>query len=169
MRYIPRAGTDPSFMIKAMSEASGELRELMWGLRRATLLQEAPAPDDGWTLMGIAYHLNHVEKAVAEQVQMILSLRDPEVPHAPLEDIPFPGDYDGCDEDELLGDFYFQRRRNAYLLWDISLDEWERAGIHPYRGRCTLREIIRELYQHDLEHLWQARRIVEGLAAGHGV
>jgi hypothetical protein len=38
--------------------------------------------------------------------------------------------------------------------------------LHPYRGRLTVLEIAREAYQHDLEHLWQARRMLDHLAAG---
>jgi hypothetical protein len=41
--------------------------------------------------------------------------------------------------------------------------EWERAGMDPYRGRMTVLEIARETYRHDLEHLWQARRMMDAL------
>jgi hypothetical protein len=163
MRYIPRAGTDPSFMLKAMREASGEFRELLWGMRLGTLLQFGQPPDDDWTLMGIAYHLKSVERLIAEQVQLILTYPEPRIPHADLDDIPFFEDYDACDEEELLDEFHYYRRRTSYMLWDLGLEDWERAGEHPYRGRRTLRDTIRELYQHDLEHLWQARRMVEHL------
>jgi len=30
----------------------------------------------------------------------------------------------------------------------------------------TVLELAREMYQHDLEHLWQARRMMDRLAAG---
>ncbi len=163
MRYIPRAGADPSFMIKAMREASGEFRELMWGMRLGTLLQTGRTPDEDWSLMGICFHLNQVEGAIGDQIERIITMREPTIPHADLDDIPFPPDYDDCDEEELLEEFHYKRRRNSYLLWDLSIEDWDRAGIHPYRGRRTLRETIRELYQHDLEHLWQARRMVEAL------
>ena len=36
---------------------------------------------------------------------------------------------------------------------------------HPYRGRVTLLELTREMYQHDLEHLWQTRRMIEALTS----
>jgi hypothetical protein len=165
MRYIPRAGADPSFMIKAMREASGEFRDLMWGMRLGSVLQRGQPPDEDWSLMGIAYHLNAVEGVIGEQIERIVSMREPTIPHADLDDIPFAGDYDECDEEELLEEFHYKRRRNSYLLWDLGIEDWDRGGLHPYRGRRTLRETIRELYQHDLEHLWQARRMAEALGS----
>ena len=44
--------------------------------------------------------------------------------------------------------------------------EWHKPAIHPYRGEITIETIARELAQHDLEHLWQVRRLkVEMLEA----
>jgi hypothetical protein len=37
--------------------------------------------------------------------------------------------------------------------------EWRRGVIHPYRGDISIETIARELAQHDLEHLWQVRRL----------
>jgi hypothetical protein len=37
--------------------------------------------------------------------------------------------------------------------------DFERTAVHPYRGEVTLGQIARELAQHDLEHLWQVRRL----------
>ncbi|MCA9824595.1 MAG: DinB family protein [Dehalococcoidia bacterium] len=163
MRYIPRAGADPSFMIKAMREASGEMHELMWGMRLGSLLRPGQPPDEDWSLMGICYHLNAVEGVIGEQLERMITMREPRIPHADLDAIPFPGEYDDCDEEELLEEFHHKRSRNSYLLWDLSMEDWDRGGLHPYRGRRTVRETVRELYQHDLEHLWQARRMVEAL------
>jgi hypothetical protein len=81
-----------------------------------------------------------------------------------MDDIPFAEDYDEADDEELLDEFHYFRRRTTYLLWDLGEEEWTRGGMHPYRGRITVMDIARELYQHDLEHLWQARRIVDAKA-----
>ena len=52
-----------------------------------------------------------------------------------------------------------------YLLWSADERDWARVGLHPYRGEVTLLDLVRDLYQHDLEHLWQAKRMAEGLPA----
>jgi hypothetical protein len=41
----------------------------------------------------------------------------------------------------------------------LDEDDWARTGIHRYRGPISIYDIIRELHQHDLEHLYQARRL----------
>ena len=51
------------------------------------------------------------------------------------------------------------------MLWELAEPEWDRAGIHPYRGRMTIRQLTREMYQHDLEHLWQTRRMIDALTS----
>lgn len=161
VRFVRKAGSDPAFLIKAMNEASGELRELFYGQRLGTLLEPADPPDDGWSLMGIAFHMRTVEEGVSEQLEKIVRYREPDIPNVDMDDIPFPEDYDEADEEELLEEFHYFRRRTTYLLWDLGEEEWVRGGMHPYRGRITVMEIARELYRHDLEHLWQARRIVD--------
>lgn len=162
VQYVRPAGTNPSFLLKALSEASGELRQCFYGLRRSSLLRAAEGLDEPWTLLGLVCHVRDVELGVNEQIQTILTRRgDPPITHVGIDDIPFPEDYEDEDEDEVLEEFHYYRRQTAYQLWDISEREWERAGIHPYRGRVTVLELARELYQHDLEHLWQARRMVE--------
>jgi hypothetical protein len=163
MQYVRQAGSDPAFLLKAMGEASGELRRLFRGLRRRDFFEPGDPPDEDWCLMAIAFHVGQAEKQVREQLTAMVRRRDPEIAHADLDDIPFRADYVDCDEEDLLDEFHGYRRRNAYLLWDLEPQGWQRAGIHPYRGRIEIVDIARELYQHDLEHLWQARRIVDSL------
>jgi hypothetical protein len=41
----------------------------------------------------------------------------------------------------------------------LDEDEWERWGHHPHRGRTSILDVAREVHEHDLEHLWQARKL----------
>ena len=43
----------------------------------------------------------------------------------------------------------------------LDEDDWERCGVHPYRGEISIHAIVRSLHEHDLEHLYQARRLNE--------
>ncbi|HEX6032627.1 MAG TPA: DinB family protein [Tepidiformaceae bacterium] len=163
MQYVRQAGSDPSFLLKALSEASGELRHCFYGASRGALLAPGDDLDDCWTLLGIAVHMRDTERGVYEQIESILTYREPEISHVDIDDIPLREDYEDADEDEVLDEFHYLRRRTSYTLWDLDSRDWERGGIHPYRGRVTLLDLTRELYQHDLEHLWQARRMLETL------
>lgn len=164
MRYVRQAGSDPSFLLKALGEASGELQRAFYGLHPRELAQPGRGQDDGWRLQAIPYHMRETERGFGRQFEAILHAREPEIPHVDVDDIPFFEDYEETDEEEVLEEFHYLRRRTTYMLWDIGEHEWERAGIHPYRGRMTVLQLAREMYQHDLEHLWQARRMIDALA-----
>lgn len=165
MQYVRQAGSDPSFLLKALGEASGELRRALYGVRRRQMLAPGTGNDEDWCLLGIAVHMRDVEAGTLKQVERILSARDrdPEIPYVDMDDIPLISDCQDVDEDEVLEEFQYYRRHNTYALWDVHEGAWDWAGIHPYRGRVTLTEITRELYRHDLEHLWQARRMIDAL------
>ena len=166
MQYVRQAGSDPSFLLKALGEASGELRHLLEGLRRGVLLIQGQDPDHGWTLLGIACHMRDVELGVYEQIATIAGHRgEPRIEHVDIDDIPLREDYEDEEEDEVLSEFHYYRRQTAYALWDLGERDWERSGVSPYRGRMSVMEIVRELYRHDLEHLWQARRMVDNVVA----
>lgn len=158
-----QAGSDPSFLLKALSEASGELRRAFEGVPGWLMEKRGTGNDEDWCLLAIAAHVRQVELGVQEQLLMMLHRREPEIRHVDMDDIPLEADYLDEDEDALLEEFHYLRRRTAYTLWDIEERDWERGGIHPYRGRLAVLQIARELYQHDLEHLWQVRRMVEGM------
>ncbi|WP_322797091.1 DinB family protein [Tepidiforma sp.] len=168
MRYVRQAGSDPSFLLKALGEAAGELARSFRGLRERDLLRPATGDDEGWCLLAVPFHLVQVEQGVQEQLETILGWRGgtPEIRHVDFDDIPFREDYEEAELDDLLDEFHYLRRRTTYLLWDIPERDWERAGLHPYRGALTVVEIARETYHHDLEHLWQVRRMVDALGAG---
>lgn len=166
MRYVRQAGSDPSFLLKALGEAAGELERAFYGVPERVLQREAEHPDDGWCLLAIPFHVRDVERGVQTQLDTILTSRRDDIRHVDFDDIPFREDYIEEDVEELIEEFHYLRRRSTYSLWDLDERDWHRSGEHPYRGRLTVLEIAREMYQHDLEHLWQARRMLDRLAAG---
>ncbi len=161
MRYVREAGSDPAFLLKALGEVSGELRNLLDGKQRKRLLRRGTGYDEDWCLLAIATHLRETERGFQDQLLPMLTGDEPEIRHVDVDDIPLQPDYRDCDHETVLEEFQYLRRRTAYLLWDLGPGDWERGGIHPYRGRMTVLQLAREIYQHDLEHLWQARRMLE--------
>lgn len=166
MRYVQKAGSDPSFLLKALGEASGELQRAFYGLHPRQLTAPGHGQDDGWCLQAIAYHVRETERGFLGQFEAIVnSRREAAIPLVDVDDIPFERDYHETDEEEVLEEFHYLRRRTTYMLWDLGESDWQRAGVHPYRGRMTVLELTREMYQHDLEHLWQTRRMIEALTS----
>lgn len=166
MRYVRQAGSDPSFLLKALGEAAGELHRAFYGIPHRQLQREAGGQDEGWCLLAIPFHVREVERGVQAQLDVILHSRETTLRHVDFDDIPFREDYIEEDYEELLEEFHYLRRRTTYSLWDIDERDWRRTGDHPYRGELSVLEITRETYQHDLEHLWQARRLIDQLTAG---
>jgi hypothetical protein len=134
-------------------------------MRLGTLLEKGSGFDDCWSLMAIAVHMREAERGAYQQFETILTRPEPELKFVDFDDVPLEQDWQDEDEEEVLDEFHYLRRQTSYLLWDLMPSEWERGGIHPYRGRVTVLQLTRELYQHDLEHLWQARRMVEAVAS----
>ncbi len=164
MRELRQAGDDAAFLLKALSEAAGEVRSAFLPLGREALLRPGEGFDDAWCLLAVAVHLRDIERETQGQLEAMLSLREPAIPHVDMDAPPLFAEFAGEDEEVVLDEFHHLRRETAYLLWDISPNEWKRAGIHPYRGRVTVLDLARELYRHDLEHLWQVRRMAGRLA-----
>ncbi len=161
VEYVRQAGNDPRFLRKALREVSGEFANGLYGYTRKDMLQEGEGMDDGWCLLGIAQHMLQVEQGVARQFEAIIHARDPEIENVDFDDIPLIADLARISADDAIEEYQYLRRHNAYQLWELDDRHWERGGIHPYLGRITLLDISRTLYKHDLEHMWQMRRMLE--------
>ena len=159
MREIPREPDNQRFLLKAIGEAGRELAEELYGIGRREADRRTP---DGWSYRLIAAHLRDNEEMVLSYLERILSRREPRLEAIDNERVLDNPDLLREDLDRLLSEFGYLRRQTQMLLWDLSPRGWERCGLHEYRGPCTVLQLARELNQHDLEHLWQVRRMREG-------
>jgi len=161
MREIPREPNNQRFLLKAIGEAGRELAEELYGIRSREARLRG---DDGWSYQLIAAHVKDNEEMALSYLERILNRRNPR-----LEAI----DNERClddpsevteDIDHLVMEFLYLRRQTQMLLYDLSDSAWQREGLHASRGPLSVLQIARELNQHDLEHLWQVRRMREGAA-----
>ncbi|HEU4759328.1 MAG TPA: DinB family protein [Dehalococcoidia bacterium] len=150
------------WVLKALREAGNSLLSEFHGLDEEEL-RWRPAEGD-LSLKEIAAHLRDAEELALAQLGAINERADGLLPAWDLDVLPLEQDYRAVDLFAVLAEFRRLRRETAYLLWEISSLEWERAAEHPYRGPVTLGQLARELAEHDLEHLWQVRRLKEQLA-----
>jgi hypothetical protein len=79
--------------------------------------------------------------------------------------LPFERDYRSEDLSVFVSEFRGLRRETTEFLWSVGDQVWHSKGRHPYRGEVTLGQIASELAQHDLEHLWEVRRLKHKLGA----
>ena len=117
MRYVRQAGSDPAFLLKALGEAGGELQRAFYGIPERELQREAGAPDEGWSLLAIPYHVREVARGVQAQLETILASRRAGIRNVDLDDIPSREDYTESDFKELLDEIHYLRPRSTYILW----------------------------------------------------
>jgi hypothetical protein len=160
LREIPRGGDNHAFLLKALHEASGELEGEFYNLSRGQLGFHDPYE---WSLIQIAGHLRDREECCLEQLQSILSSRSPELRAVDFETIVEENDYQPEQIHELLYGYAEFRERVLYRLYGLSPDQWHRSGRHPYRGRISVEQIVKEMNEHDLAHLWQVMRLKQAL------
>ena len=160
LREIPRDGDNHAFLIKALNEAGNELGGEFYGLRRRQL---AARIGDGWSLRQIAGHVRDKERATLSSVRAIISSRKPVLEVVDLEALADDGEYQHLDLHETLCTFSELRENLVYILHNLSPRQWQRMGTHPYRGALSIADLVRELNEHDLAHLWQVQRIKQAL------
>ncbi len=152
----------PRWLLKALREAAHELESQLWGLDEDDL-RRRPS-DDAWSLKEIAAHLRDCEEHFLESLELIAFGDAPRIPALDADGLVLERDYRETDLYETLEQFTYLRHRTVSLLWSLAPDDWERTGRHPYLGEVTISRLAREQNEHDLEHLWQARRLHESLA-----
>lgn len=158
---------DPTgWTLKALREAGNSLVSELYGLDERTLCRR---PREGeWCLKEIAAHLRDAEELALLQLNAVLDAGTGLLPVRDIDALPLERDYLAADFSQLLSEFRDRRRQTTYLLWGLTERDWRRAARHPYRGEVTLGEIAHELAQHDLEHLWQVRRLKHEFGAKAG-
>ena len=147
------------WLIKAVREAAGELFQQFSGVSESGL-RWRPAPDE-WSLKEIAAHMRDAEQLYQGQIELMARRRTPRLPHEPIDVLPSERDYRGEKLQTLLWEWEASREETVWILYQLDEDDWMRTGNHPYRGEVSIYQIARELHEHDLEHLVQARRLRE--------
>jgi hypothetical protein len=152
------------WVLKALREAARELESQLWGLEEDDL-RRRPSDDD-LCLKEIAAHLRDCEEHFLECLELIAFGDQPRLPALDPDLLLLETDYRELDLYDSLERFEYLRHRSVNLLWSLEGDDWERTGTHPYRGVLSVAQLAREQNEHDLEHLWQARRVREALVEG---
>ena len=61
---------------------------------------------------------------------------------------------------DALGLFRLLREANLRMLSALLPEEWERSGNHAERGNLTVRELVRHMASHDINHIKQIERLL---------
>jgi hypothetical protein len=158
---LPGDSDPQGWTLKALREAGNSLVSELYGLDERTLRRR---PTDGdWSLKEIAAHMRDAEDLALKQMTAIIERRRGALPAWDVDLLPLERDYRSQPLEGFLDNFRALRRETTRLLWSITDADWSTPARHPYRGEVTLGEIAHDLAQHDLEHLWQVRRLKNDL------
>jgi len=157
-RLVPEYD-ETRWVLKALRETAHELEAQLSGLRDKELRWR---PDDGWSLKEIAAHLRDCEEHFLECLELIVG-RAASIPCFDADALVFERDYRSINVYEAYERFEYLRYRSVSILWELEAEDWDLTSEHPYLGQVSLLRLAREQSQHDLEHLWAARRLHEEL------
>ena len=139
--------TGRRWVVKALYEASGELRELLMSGLRAGSPAAVESLERAWRGETIAaWQLAH------------LLFQD--VHELPLHDFEWLEQRTTPDAYEQLREFVNLREQVCGVLGMVSEWEWERRARHRFRGEISVETIARSAHQRDLEILVGLRREV---------
>src|SRR3954454_5410950 len=134
--------------MKAIRESAGELFGLFHGLNEKALRRRIPA--DEWCMKEIAAHLRDADLQFQHQLEAIARQHEPELVCEPVDVYPSERDYRSEPLRRLLGEYEEARQETFWLLRMMDEDDWQRVGLHPYKGRIKVLDIAREIHEHDL-------------------
>lgn len=160
-RLVPEHD-ESRWLLKALRETAHELEAQLWGLDEDDLRWRPSG--DAWSLKETAAHLRDCERHFVETLELIVYEDEPRVAAFDADALVLERDYREADLYDVLEEFSLLRHRAVNLLWSHEGPGWERAGRHPYLGPVTIAQLARQQNEHDLEHLWQASRLRQGLA-----
>ncbi len=147
------------WMLKAVRESAGELFQQFGGLDEASL-RWRPREDE-WCMKELAAHVRDAELMYQRQIEAIAHHRSGLLPYEAIDVLPAERPYREQPLRDFLWEFEAAREETVWLLHMLDEDDWSRSAEHPYRGVVSLYDIARELHEHDLDHLFQARRLRE--------
>jgi hypothetical protein len=145
------------WLLKAVREAAGELFQQFGGLDEPSLRWSARG--DEWCMKEIAAHVRDAERMYQRQIEAIAHGRPGRLPYEAVDVLPSEENYRDMPLRNFIWEFEAAREETVWLLYTLDEAEWARTAEHPYRGPVTLYDIARELHEHDLDHLFQARRL----------
>ncbi len=132
--------TSRRWLIKALREASDEIRELLMQALRRSLPDAEALIESAWRQGAVsAWQLGHILFQNIEQL--------------PLHDYEWLDQRNQPDCYEQLREWHHTREQICGALYMLSGYEWERTARHRFRGELSVESIVRSLHQSDLETL----------------
>lgn len=118
----------------------------------------SPAPGK-WSVRQIACHLADTELVMAARIRKILAEHEPRVEAFDQNAWADNLDYSRRKLSHAIEAFRFIRTDSYELIKDLPEAAFNRAGVHPERGRITLGDVVRISAEHVEKHAVQIRNV----------
>jgi uncharacterized damage-inducible protein DinB len=146
LERLRRTADDLAAALKGMSEA---------------IVAKRPA-EKAWAGKEVVCHLRDVEELWVNRFQTILANEEPKLLPADPDAWALDRQYLRNDTGEALAAFGRRRNETLEFLGTLTPAQWERAGVHPSRGRLTVKDFVAFMAWHDDNHLDQLKRALDG-------
>lgn len=117
---------------------------------------------DGWTILEVLCHLRDFDQIFYDRAVQIRDTDEPALQPRDHEQMVMDGNYNAQDLADVLATLQASRQRYLAFFEGLAEDQWQRAGIHPERGRFTLADALAQVATHDSDHIEQLTRILAG-------
>ena len=140
--------------MNALRRSNVILNDLIRDLSQADALSHRDG-GDGWNVVEIICHLRDLEGVYQRREVQMLTEDNPPLEAFDVTGAVISNDYAHADLREALT--LWNQRRAAHLefLAGLTPEQWERTGIHPNYGTCTLLEGAIRTALHDVNHTEQ--------------
>lgn len=150
----------PTLELSRMSRTADELSAALRGQLESALAKR-PA-ENAWAAKEIVCHLRDTEEVFQNRFRTILAEDDPKFTPLNTDGLAVERQYLTDDVTKALEAFRTRRQANLKLLAGLTPEQVERGGLHPTRGRMTIKDFAALMASHDDTHLEQIKRALDG-------
>lgn len=143
-----------------LSATAGRLAQLLDG-RSEGELRRRPDPL-AWSAKEVACHLRDFAEIFSGRLERMVAEEEPYLLDHDQEGLAQARYYQGQDARTLPETFRLHRERTLVLLRALDDAGWRRVGVHQVSGRLTIEQMTASMARHDLQHLEDLHRLLEG-------
>jgi len=122
-------------------------------------LRRRPGPDK-WSVGEIIAHLAEDEVASSWRYRQMIESSGCGLSAFDQDEWARLGDYASWNPGDSLQLFRLLREANLRMLRKLTAEEWTRHGFHAERGKISLRDLVRHMAGHDMNHVDRIRAIL---------
>jgi hypothetical protein len=146
--------------LATLAATADKLQSLIKGKSEAEL-RRRPALNR-WSVNEIAAHLADGEIVCGFRIRFILGAPGSAIAAFDQDQWVVSGHYDKRDPQESIELFRAVRAANLALLNSLEAGQWKHFGVHSERGEESIECMVRMMAGHDLNHIAQIDKILQG-------